>query len=100
MLSSYPAAYSFRALTRNDPLVQFEYQEIKAAIDFDRNVAANVGWKALIKTVGNRKRMNIIVAIAFFSQWSGNGVASYYLNKILKAINITDSTTQVSACVP
>ncbi|KAF8902994.1 hexose transporter [Mucidula mucida] len=80
---------------RNDPLVQFEFQEIKAAIDFDRNVAANVGWKALIKTVGNRKRMNIIVAIAFFSQWSGNGIASYYLNKILKAIDITDSTTQL-----
>lgn len=73
----------------------YEFQEIKAAIDFDRNVAANVGWSALWKTPGNRKRMNIVIAIAFFSQWSGNGIASYYLNKILTAINITNPTTQV-----
>ncbi|KAF9030565.1 general substrate transporter [Hymenopellis radicata] len=88
-------AYYHADGNRDDPLVQFEIQEIKAAIDFDRNVAANVGWKALIKTVGNRKRMNIIIAIAFFSQWSGNGIASYYLNKILTAIDITDATTQL-----
>lgn len=45
-------------------------------------VAANVGWKALFSTPGNRKRMRIIIAIAFFSQWSGNGIASYYLNQV------------------
>jgi hypothetical protein len=39
--------------------------------------------------------MRIIIALAFFSQWSANGLASYYLNKILDQINITDSTTQV-----
>jgi len=58
-------------------------------------VAANVGWKALFSTPGNRKRMRIIIAIAFFSQWSGNGLASYYLNKILDEIGITDTDTQV-----
>jgi len=58
-------------------------------------VAANVGWKSLFATPGNRKRMRIIIALAFFSQWSGNGLASYYLNKILDDINITDSTTQL-----
>lgn len=39
--------------------------------------------------------MRIIVALAFFSQWSGNGLVSYYLNKVFDSIGITDPTTQV-----
>ncbi|KAJ7599031.1 hexose transporter [Mycena floridula] len=78
-----------------DPLVKYEFEEIKAAIEFDRTVAANVSWKSLIATPGNRKRLRIIVAIAFFSQWSANGLVSYYLNQILTDIGITDPTTQL-----
>jgi len=79
----------------NDPLVQYEFEEIKTAIDFDKNVASNIGWIALFKTPGNRRRMRIIVALAFFSQWSGNGLVSYYLNKVFIAIGITDNSTQL-----
>ena len=61
-------------LQSNDPLVQYEFEEIKAAIEFDRNVSSNIGWTALFKTPGNRRRMRIICALAFFSQWSGNGL--------------------------
>ncbi|KAL0959684.1 hypothetical protein HGRIS_011382 [Hohenbuehelia grisea] len=79
----------------NDPLVQYEFNEIKTAIEFDRTVAANVGWKSLFATPGNRKRMRIIIALAFFSQWSGNGLVSYYLNKVFDSIGITDPTIQL-----
>jgi hypothetical protein len=79
----------------NDPLVQYEYEEIKAAIEFDKTVAANVGYKSLFTTTGNRKRMRIIIALAFFSQWSGNGLVSYYLNKVFDSIGITSATTQL-----
>ncbi|KAJ7076584.1 hexose transporter [Mycena belliarum] len=79
----------------NDPLVRYEFEEIKAAMEFDRKVAANIGWKSLISTPGNLKRLRIIIAIAFFSQWSGNGLASYYLNKVLSDIGITNPTTQL-----
>jgi MFS family permease len=78
-----------------DPLVEFEYQEIRAGIELDREVQKQVGWLTLFKTPGNRKRMRIIIAIAFFSQWSGNGLASYYLNKVLDAIGITSPTIQL-----
>ena len=78
-----------------DPLVQYEFEEIKAAIDLDKAVAASVGWMSLIKTPGNRKRLTIIVALAWFSQWSGNGLVSYYLNEVFKTIGITSSTTQL-----
>jgi len=79
----------------NDGLVRYEFDEIKAAIELDRTVNANVGWKALVATPGNRKRMRIIVALAFFSQWSGNGLVSYYLNAVLDQIGITSPTIQL-----
>ncbi|KAH0835887.1 hexose transporter [Lanmaoa asiatica] len=78
-----------------DPVVQFEFNEIKAALEFDRTVAANIGWKSLIATPGNRKRMRIIIAIGFFTQWSGNGLLSYYLSKVLNQVGITSSSTQL-----
>ena len=57
--------------------------------------ASNIGWTSLFKTPGNRKRMLLIVAIAWFSQWSGNGLVSFYLNKVFDTIGITDATTQL-----
>ncbi|GJJ14938.1 hypothetical protein Clacol_009208 [Clathrus columnatus] len=79
----------------DDPLVQFEFKEIKEAIELDREIALNVGYKSLFMTKGNRKRMRIFVAIAFFSQWSGNGLVSYYLNKVFDSIGITNTTIQL-----
>ena len=81
--------------------MQFEFKEIKAALEFDRNVAANIGWKSLIATPGNRKRMRIIIAIAFFTQWSGNGLLSYYLSKVLDEVGVTDANTQliINGCI-
>ncbi|KAH9899263.1 hexose transporter [Cubamyces lactineus] len=78
-----------------DPLVQYEFQEIKTAIRIDQETQKNVGWKALVATKGNRRRMLIIVAIAWFSQWSGNGLVSYYLNKVFDTIGITDHSIQL-----
>lgn len=52
-----------------DPLVDFEMNEIKSALAFEKQVKSNGSWKSLIVTKGNRKRMRIIVAIGFFSQW-------------------------------
>ncbi|TBU39804.1 hexose transporter [Dichomitus squalens] len=78
-----------------DPLVIYEFEEIKAAIKLDQENKNRVGWKALVATRGNRKRMVIIVAIAWFSQWSGNGLVSYYLNQVFDTIGITDNLTQL-----
>ena len=88
-------AYYHADGNKEDPLVQFEYEEIKATIELDNAVAASVGWMTLIKTPGNRKRLTIIVALAWFSQWSGNGLVSYYLNKVFETIGITDPTIQL-----
>ncbi|KAF8591257.1 general substrate transporter [Ramaria rubella] len=78
-----------------DPLVEFEFHEIKTAIELDKTVAANVGYRSLFATPGNRKRMRIIIALAFFSQWSGNGLISYYLHAVFDTVGITNSTIQL-----
>ncbi|GBE89823.1 hypothetical protein SCP_1701480 [Sparassis crispa] len=78
-----------------DPLVQYEFQEIKAAIGLDRQSSKNVGWTSLVKTAGNRRRILIITAIGFFSQWSGNGLVSYYLHDVFDAIGIKSEAIQL-----
>ncbi|PPQ78613.1 hypothetical protein CVT25_010577 [Psilocybe cyanescens] len=88
-------AYYHADGNEEDPLVQYEYQEIKAAIELDREVESTIGWKTLFATPGNRRRMRIIIALAFFSQWSGNGLVSYYLNKVFITIGITNPTIQL-----
>ncbi|RPD54434.1 general substrate transporter [Lentinus tigrinus ALCF2SS1-7] len=88
-------AYYHAKGDRTDPLVEYEFEEIRAAIKFDREVAANVGWLSLIRSPGNRRRLRIMIAIAFFSQWSGNNLISYYMNKIFDAVGITDPTIQL-----
>ncbi|KAK7041447.1 hypothetical protein VNI00_009313 [Paramarasmius palmivorus] len=88
-------AYYHADGNEDDPLVRYEFEEIRAAIEFDKTVASNVGYKSLFTTKGNLKRMRIIIAIAFFSQWSGNGLPSYYLNRILTRIGITRDFDQL-----
>lgn len=88
-------AYYHADGNEEDPLVKYEFEEIKAAIELDRQVATTIGWKDLFATAGNRRRMRIIIALAFFSQWSGNGLVSYYLNKVFITIGIENPTTQL-----
>jgi len=77
------------------PLVEYEFEEIKAALLLEKVAAANIGWRSLVATKGNRRRMMVIIAIAFFSQWSGNGLISYYLSKVLNFVKITKPQEQL-----
>jgi len=77
-----------------DELVQLEYTEICTAISLDKQADKN-SWVDLVRTRGNRKRIGIITAIGFFSQWSGNGLISYYLHQVMNDMGITDSGTQL-----
>ena len=72
----------------DDPLVDFEIQEIKEAIRLEKEAKQNSTYRSLFATRGNLKRMRVIIAIAFFSQWSGNGLVSYYFTLVLDGIGI------------
>jgi len=77
----------------SDPLVQFQYTEIKETIALEKNVASR-GWAELISTKGNRHRLFLLMTAGLFSQWSGNGLVSYYFTIVLNTIGITNSDTQ------
>ena len=77
-----------------DEFVQLEISEIDVAIQLDKQ-ANQSGWIDLVKTKGNRKRFIVITAIGLFSQWSGNGLISYYLTYVMDAVGITSAKTQL-----
>ncbi|CDZ97669.1 hexose transporter [Phaffia rhodozyma] len=75
-----------------DPLVEFEMAEITQSLELEKQNSTS--WASLTATKGNRKRLRIVIAIAFFSQWSGNGLVSYYLTKVLDGVGITSENIQ------
>ncbi|EEU33403.1 uncharacterized protein NECHADRAFT_56714 [Fusarium vanettenii 77-13-4] len=74
-------------------LVKLEYQEIRAAIDLERSIGATT-WKSMVITPGNRYRMFLVLCMGLMSQWSGNGLISYYLARIMDSVGITNKDTQ------
>ncbi|EJT99356.1 general substrate transporter [Dacryopinax primogenitus] len=73
---------------RDSPFVAAEFQEIKQYIR--QEVESEKGaWIDLLKTSGNRRRVLIAACVGLFSQWSGNGLVSYYLAKVLATVGIT-----------
>lgn len=78
----------------NDEIVVLELQEIKDTIKLEQEYEGN-GWLQLFKTKGNRRRVLILMTLGLFSQWSGNGIASYYFNIVLKDVGITAQSTQL-----
>lgn len=77
-----------------DEFVHLEFTEIRTAIALDKEADKN-SWLDLVRTKGNRKRMAVITAIGFFSQWSGNGLISYYLHQVMNNVGITSASTQL-----
>ncbi|CAE6430070.1 unnamed protein product [Rhizoctonia solani] len=78
---------------KEDPLVAMEYTQIKEALSLEGQ-NPNASWLDLFRTPGNRRRIRIIFGIAIFSQWSGNGLISYYLERVLNGIGITKTDDQ------
>ncbi|KAL2857314.1 general substrate transporter [Aspergillus pseudoustus] len=77
----------------DDPIVEHEYGQICARITAEHN-AASLSWSALWKTPADRTRLAITVFTPFISQWSGNGIITYYLSIVLDSIGIKDSFTK------
>ncbi|KAH8884111.1 putative sugar transporter [Thozetella sp. PMI_491] len=78
----------------DDPLVKIEMEEIREALRIDREISMNTSFLSFLRTKGNRKRLVLILTVGFFSQWSGNGLISYYLTLILDSIGYKSEETQ------
>ncbi|KAF5689687.1 hexose transporter [Fusarium circinatum] len=79
----------------NNPAVAVEMEEIRTAIRLEYDAMNSTSYLSFFKTKGNRHRFFfIILAVGFFSQWSGNGLISYYLTLILNSIGYRAQETQ------
>ncbi|KAK2767562.1 hypothetical protein FQN54_003720 [Arachnomyces sp. PD_36] len=85
---------------QDDEVVQLEMSEIRETIQLEQQFE-NTGWAELWRTKGNRHRLVILVTAGFFSQWSGNGLVSYYIHLILNDLGYTDSVEQnlINGCL-
>lgn len=78
---------------RSSAFVAAEFQQIRETIRMEIE-STKTPWKELITTSVNRRRVFIAACVGLFSQWSGNGLVSYYLSKVLATVGITDKRTQ------
>ncbi|KAF8901107.1 hexose transporter [Mucidula mucida] len=73
--------------------VKAEYAQIERTLDLEKEVA-KTSWLELVATSGMRKRLLIGSLLGLFTQWSGNGLTSYYLARILDNVGVTDNHTK------
>ncbi|KAH8590035.1 general substrate transporter [Bisporella sp. PMI_857] len=81
----------------NDPVVQFEYQEIQEALAYEKSIDRGSwlqNYADFVRTSGNRKRLFILLWCACISQMSGNAFISYYLSPVLASVGLTSSLEQ------
>lgn len=88
-ITKYHAAGNSEDLT-----VSLELAEIREALRLEAEAAKSTSFLSFFSTKGNRHRFFIILAVGFFSQWSGNGLISYYLSLILDSIGYESEATQ------
>ncbi|OCT44144.1 Lactose permease [Cladophialophora carrionii] len=77
------------------PTVQFEYAEIKETLRLEFIAKKTSSYLDFGRTKGNRYRFLLVASLGLFSQWSGNGLISYYSTDIYKSIGITNANTQL-----
>ncbi|KAH7039885.1 general substrate transporter [Microdochium trichocladiopsis] len=73
----------------NSELMQLEYTEIYETIQLEMSLGKQ-SWKQLVNSPGNRYRTFLVLCCAYFPQWSGVGLVSYYLAPVLRTIGIVD----------
>lgn len=73
--------------------VNAEYLEICQTIRSEQE-ASHQPWKELCTGRDNIRRILIAVGVGLFAQWSGNGLVSYYLAKVLSTIGIKERLAQ------
>jgi MFS family permease len=79
----------------NSPLVQLQLQQITD--DFAQARNDNPWWdfRELGNTRAARYRLAMVIAMAFFGQWSGNNVVSYFMPSMVKQAGILDPDKQL-----
>ncbi|KAL7282766.1 hexose transporter [Trametes coccinea BRFM310] len=77
----------------NSEFVRLEFAEIETTLELEKEQAKG-RWRDFIAAPGMRKRLLICSFLGLATQWSGNGLTSYYLARILDNVGIHDDRTK------
>jgi len=73
--------------------VKAEYVQIEKTLELEKETQ-NVGWAQLVATPGMRRRVLVGSFLGLATQWSGNGLTSYFLARILDNVGVHDNHTK------
>ncbi|EAT91578.2 hypothetical protein SNOG_00083 [Parastagonospora nodorum SN15] len=81
--------------SRYHPIVVLEYKEMVEDISTTGSDKRWWDYRELFNSREARYRTMLVISMAFFGQWSGNGPVSYYFPTILRGAGITDRSTRL-----
>ncbi|KAI1080818.1 hexose transporter [Whalleya microplaca] len=81
--------------TKEDVRVQVQYKEIVDTMDYEKSEGRGMGFKEIVRTAPNRKRLILALSIAPLTMLTGSNIITYYFGDILSQAGITNSTTQL-----
>lgn len=76
-----------------DPLVLFEFEEMKDAIEAERLAKAEK-WSVILRSAANRHRLGLALLMTFLTQMSGSSIIYYYYTVVFDSVGITDPSVQ------
>ncbi|KAI1501684.1 major myo-inositol transporter iolT [Biscogniauxia marginata] len=76
-----------------EEFVRLELAQIQSTIAHEKATAKPFVWADVIRDPPMRRRFLLAAIIGFFTQWSGNGLLSFYMKKILNLVGITNNST-------
>ncbi|KAH8726796.1 general substrate transporter [Phaeosphaeriaceae sp. PMI808] len=81
--------------SRHSPIVILEYKEMVEDISVNGSDKRWWDYRELFNSREARYRTMLVLGMAFFGQWSGNGPVSYYYPTMLRGAGITDRRTRL-----
>jgi sugar porter (SP) family MFS transporter len=76
-----------------DEFVRLEFAQIQSTIAQEKETAKSFIWADVVRDPPMRRRFLLAGIVGFFTQWSGNGLLSFYMKKILNLVGVTDNRT-------
>ncbi|KFH41526.1 Lactose permease-like protein [Hapsidospora chrysogenum ATCC 11550] len=76
-----------------DEYVRLEFAQIQSTLAQEKELARRFVWADVFRDAAMRRRFLLAVVVGFFTQWSGNGLLSFYMKKILNLVGITNDRT-------
>jgi sugar porter (SP) family MFS transporter len=76
-----------------DEYARLEFAQIQSTISQEKELASKFVWADVIRDAPMRRRFLLASIVGFFTQWSGNGLLSFYMKEILALVGITNNRT-------